>query len=157
MTDLESITNYDSDDPFLQRPAVSRGLSVCDFNNDGKLDCLTTSMSSEAKLYLNLHSQSGNWIGFSATDPSQGGRHAYGAKIELKLGERTLTRSVQTDGSYLSTRDPRVHFGLGQADQIDSVKVTWPDQTVEQFETIEIGSYVELRRGEGTEVLAITQ
>ena len=85
-------------------------------------------------------------------DPQLGGRYVYGAVVELLNNGRTLKRVVQTDGSYLSARDPRVHFGLGNSKQIDFVKVTWPDQTVEQFSIRDIGTYVNLNRGEGLSV-----
>lgn len=147
-----TISNHNSDDPFTSNLSVSRGLSVFDFDNDGKLDCLTTSMSDDAKLYRNHYSQTGNWIGFRVVDPKLGGRYVYGAVVELSNGERTLKRVVQTDGSYLSARDPRVHFGLGNSRQVDFVKVTWPDQTAEQFNIQDIGTYVNLNRGEGVPV-----
>ena len=147
-----TISNHNSDDPFTSRLSVSRGLSVFDFDNDGKLDCLTTSMADDAKLYRNRCAKTENWIGFRVVDPQLGGRYVYGAVVELLNNGRTLKRVVQTDGSYLSARDPRVHFGLGNSKQIDFVKVTWPDQTVEQFSIRDIGTYVNLNRGEGLSV-----
>ena len=54
-------------------------------------------------------------------------RDAYGAIVRVALsGGRILTRSVHTDGSYLSARDGRVHFGLGPSPDVERVLVVWP-------------------------------
>jgi hypothetical protein len=61
-----------------------------------------------------------------------------------------LNRNVQPDGSYLSSNDPRVHFGLGQADAVSNVVVRWPSGEEEAFGDFGAGEIVELRQGAGT-------
>jgi hypothetical protein len=54
-----------------------------------------------------------------------------GAKIILKVGDRTLTRFITGGGSYLSSGDARRVFGLGKATKIDELTVVWTAQSLE--------------------------
>jgi hypothetical protein len=50
-----------------------------------------------------------------------------GAVITVSLADgRELTREVQAGSSYLSSEDPRAHFGLGDSAEVPEVLVTWP-------------------------------
>ena len=79
------------------------------------------------------------------------GRDAHGAVVTATIGKRRVLRSVQPDGSYLASSDPRVHFGLGEETRIAAVTVRWPDGETESFGDFAAGRTVELRRGAGAE------
>ena len=51
--------------------------------------------------------------------------------------------------SYLSSSDPRPHFGLGDASTVDRITVTWPDGATEVFDGGAVDRIVEVRRGAG--------
>lgn len=142
-----------ADDPFGLPVEVSRGLVVFDLDNDGRLDCLVTNTGAPARLYLNRFAESGNWVGFQAIDPERGGRHAIGARIELRQSDGSVRfRTIQSDGSYLSATDPRAHFGLGSSQRIGTVRVLWPDQQQEEFTIEQINRYHLLEKGAGQPV-----
>jgi hypothetical protein len=63
----------------------------------------------------------------------------------------TLWRRVQTDGSYLSSNDPRVLFGLGDAPEITKVQAHWISGRVEEWTSLPLGKYTTLREGSGTD------
>ena len=48
-----------------------------------------------------------------------------------QVGSRKLLRTIDGGGSYLSSSDPRVHFGLGDATRIDRLEIRWPSGKVE--------------------------
>ena len=50
-----------------------------------------------------------------------------GAFVTVEAGNLRINRSVRSDSSYLTSRDPRVHFGLNDATSADKIKVRWPD------------------------------
>src|SRR4029079_17456105 len=58
-------------------------------------------------------------------------RDAIGARLVANLGTRKVLRTIDGGGSYLSTHDPRAHFGLGQATHIDFLEVRWPGGRIE--------------------------
>ena len=68
------------------------------------------------------------------------GAPAIGARLQARIGEKTIHKFVHTDGSYLAANDPRVHLGLGSHKYIDEVVVTWPDGTEVQMKQIPAGS-----------------
>jgi len=61
---------------------------------------------------------------------------------------------VTTAGSYLSSSDKRVHFGLGATEKIDFVQVRWPTGLVERFENLPVNAIHDLKEGTGTAVSA---
>ena len=111
---------------FSGRAGVGRGLAVGDIHNSGALGVLTTGIADRARLYRNLVSGRGNWLQLRAYDPALH-RDALGAEITVRAGERRWVRTVHAAGSYLSSSDPRAHFGLGALDRFDSIEVLWPD------------------------------
>jgi enediyne biosynthesis protein E4 len=122
-----------SDDPLLNPAGVSRALVMGDIDNDGDLDLLVTQSGGPVRLLRNDTPRRGHWLMIQAVDPRYGGRDAYGAVITVAAGERKLRRTLNPCSSYLGTHDPRLHFGLGEADVVETIEVLWPDGTLERF------------------------
>ena len=58
-------------------------------------------------------------------------------------------RWINPGYSYLCSNDPRAHFGLGQAERVDALEVTWPDGSAEIFPGCAVDRVLVLRKGEG--------
>lgn len=129
--------------------AVSRALAVGDLDNDGGLDLLATTVAGPARLYRNVVPSRGHWLIVQAVDAARK-RDAYGAEITVVTGERRRRAWINPGFSYLSSNDPRAHFGLGTADTIDAIQVLWPDGVRERFAGRKVDQVVVLRKGEGT-------
>jgi hypothetical protein len=132
---------------------VGRGLAVGDVDNDGALDLLVTQVAGQARLLLNRAPKRGNWLMVRAVDPRLH-RDAYGAEVRVRAGDRSWVRWINPGYSYMSSCDPRAHFGLGLAEQFDRLRVTWPgpDPMTEEFPGGAVNRLLEVRRGEGTKV-----
>jgi len=128
---------------------VGRALATGDVDNDGDTDLLMTSADGRVHLFRNVRPRDGHWLGLRLIDTS-GSPDATGTVVELRAGERILRGSVTPASSYLSSHDPRVLFGLGRAERVDEVRVTWPDGTAELFDTGQVDRYRALVRGEGS-------
>jgi hypothetical protein len=71
-----------------------------------------------------------------------------GTRVGLKRkGKPTLWRRVRTGGSYCSANDPRVVFGLGESDIVDSIEILWPDETKETWQNPIPMKYTTLIKG----------
>jgi hypothetical protein len=136
-------------DPFCRERSVARGLVCGDIDGDGALDLLVTTVEGKARLYRNVTPQRGHWLMIRAVDPALGGRDAYGAEVEVQAGDRRWKRWMNPGSSYLCSNDPRAHFGLGQAERVDSIRVLWPDGKEEAFAGIAADQLVTLRKGSG--------
>lgn len=104
-------------------PILARGSAVADFDNDGDLDIAINQTGGEL-LLLENEQQGGNWLMVDL------GANASGAVVTAVLPDGTeLTREMLTGSSYLSSEDPRCHFGLGEFQRVSRLIITWPDQT----------------------------
>ena len=126
---------------------TSRGLAVGDVDDDGGLDLLVINRDAPAYLLMNRVQGRGNWVRFRVV--ARQGRDAHGAIVSANVGGTRLNRNVQPEGSYLSSNDPRVHFGLGRETSVDNVVVRWPSGEEETFGDFAAGEIVELRQGAG--------
>lgn len=136
--------------PAFAEPFTSRGAAFGDVDNDGDLDVLVTNNAGPAQLLVNLVGQDRAWIGLRAVEPDPD-RDALGSLVEVRLGGgRSLIRRVRTARSYASSSDPRVLFGLGDAEGIEEVRVRWLGGLEESFGPLAVRRYHTLRRGEGT-------
>jgi hypothetical protein len=136
-------------EPFLSVSHVARGLAAGDLDNDGDMDLVSTEVNGPVRIYRNVASRQGNWLLVRAVDPALGGRDAYGAQITVVASKRTWQRDINPAYSYLTSNDPRAHFGVGQTENVDHIDVLWPDGTREVFAGGNTNRLVEVRKGEG--------
>ena len=138
--------------PAFAEPLTSRGAAFGDVDNDGDVDVLVTNNAGPAQLLINLVGQDRAWVGLRAVEPDPD-RDALGSLVEVRLGGgRSLVRRVRTARSYASSSDPRVIFGLGDAEGVAEVRVRWLGGLEESFGPLAIRRYHTLRRGEGAPV-----
>ena len=125
---------------------TSRGLAAGDIDNDGAIDLLVVNRDAPPHLLMNRTPARG-WMRFRVV--TRHGRDAHAATVSLRVNGRRMYRDVQPAASYLSSNDPRVHFGLGDSNRVTDVAVRWPDGEMETFGNFEGGQTVQLQRGDG--------
>jgi hypothetical protein len=125
----------------LDKPIVGRGLATGDYDNDGGIDALAVDSAGAPVLLHNVAKNRGHWLGLKLIG-HKSGRDAYGALVVLKYGEKTLTRHHHADGSYLSSSDPRVHFGLGTATNVTELTIHWPSGTKQSVKVDAVDRYI---------------
>ena len=106
-------------------PLLGRGLCTGDFDNDGLVDVVVADSEGTPHLLHNESRKKNHWLGVRLIG-TRSGTNAYGARLTLTFADGAkLLRVCRADGSYLSSSDPRVVFGLG--DKIaTSLRVRWP-------------------------------
>lgn len=124
----------------LTQTSFSNGGAYADLDNDGDLDFVTNNLNSEAFVYENTLVSSGqkpavHRLSVKLEGPSPN-KAAIGAKLHLYYGSSQQFYEHQPSRGYLSTVDNRAHFGLGQVENIDSLKVYWPDGKLTQLNNV---------------------
>src|SRR5438874_1945111 len=100
---------------------VGRGLTTADFDNNGRMDIAINTIGGKLEL-LRPTGAVGHWLAVRLA------RFSPGAVVTAVLPDgRRLVREVQAGSSYLSSEDPRVHFGLGAATSVSQLIVRYPD------------------------------
>jgi hypothetical protein len=134
----------------LQTPRVGRGLATGDYDNDGRIDVLVTDVTGQPILLHNESTGAGNrprhWLGIKLIG-KRSNRDGYGATVTVSVGGRTLVRHCHADGSYLSSSDPRLHFGLGDATAADTVTVRWPSGATQTVSRPAVDCYITITEG----------
>jgi len=122
----------------------ARGGAYADFDNDGDVDMVVSVMDAKPLLLENKGGNKGNWLRVKLTGVTCN-RMAVGARVKLTAGGITQYGAVRAGESYLSSNDPRLHFGLGTASQAD-VEVRWPGGKTERFEAVRANQQFEIRQ-----------
>ncbi len=109
----------------LEPIRASRGLATADLDGDGDLDFAITNSNDDAEVYENTSPSQGRWLAVDFRGPVGGNTAGIGARAKIGLSKTTAYRAVRTGSSYLSQNDLTLHFGVGQAKQID-LETQWP-------------------------------
>jgi hypothetical protein len=131
--------------PGFQIALPSRAIAAGDYDDDGDVDLLVTNLDAPPSLLRNDGPQ-----GHRLTvilDAARGAGPAIGSRVTVKAGGLTLVREAASSGSFMSSHDPRMHFGLGQASKADSVEVRWPDGSTTIRTEIPADGVVRIPRG----------
>lgn len=127
-----------------------RGLAVVDINNDGFLDIVISHIEGDGKpvLLLNSGGNGNHWLGLDLLGKNGNGAET-GAKVTLTSGTKQFTMVNQWATTYLSNNDPRVHFGLGKLNKIDSIEIRWSDGKTETYNNLPVDRYIKITEGKG--------
>jgi len=122
--------------PALQLRAAHRGCAFGDLNNDGKIDIVVSAIGSPSELLYNTSTGDNHWI-LIRTVGVKSNRDGIGTRIKI-TGASGLVQynHVTTAGSYASSNDPRVHFGLGPDTVIKQIELRWPSGTVQVLHNV---------------------
>ncbi len=131
---------------------VGRGVAVGDLFNNGKLDVVINVLDGHPALLRNVSPDTHHWLELKLVGGPKSPRDAVGATVYLTAGGQRQRGDVVSGGSYASTHDPRLHFGLGDATSVDMVEVHWPSGAKEKFSVAKTDQIVTLVEGKGTKL-----
>lgn len=108
-----------------------RGAAFGDLFNDGKIDVVINPLNGHAILLRNVNPDHNHWVELKLVGGPTGPRDAVGATVYLTANGIRQRGDVVSGGSYMSSNDQRVHFGLGQSTTVDKVEIHWPGGRIE--------------------------
>jgi enediyne biosynthesis protein E4 len=114
---------------------VGRGLAAGDLDNDGRIDAVVLAQN-DALRYFHNGTKGGHFVTFRLQGMTSN-RDGVGARITIVAGGQKQVAQRFGGGSYQSAGDPRLHFGLGNSDRVESVEVRWPSGRVNHFTNLQ--------------------
>jgi hypothetical protein len=108
-----------------------RGAAFGDLFNNGHIDVVINNMDSPPTLLRNVLHNKNHWLELRLTGSGRSPRDAIGAQVYVMAGGKRRRADIVSGGSYSSSSDLRLHFGLGTATAIDTVEIRWPDGQVQ--------------------------
>ena len=133
-----------NDGPMYSR----RGVAFGDINNDGSLDLVIFNVGAPPSVFLNETKNSNHRVLFKLVG-TKSNRGAVGARITVTSASRSQIEELKAGSSYLSTNDPRLHFGLGKDAVMDKVEIRWPNGNVETLKNVPADAIYTITEGQG--------
>jgi enediyne biosynthesis protein E4 len=132
--------------PYFQKPHLSRGVALGDLDNDGKVDAVISHLNEPVTILRNVSPAGNNWVGVQLV----GKDHAdvVGARVIVEAGGRKQTRFAKGGGSYASSPDRRLVFGLAKTEKIDRISVFWPNGQTQEWSSLPINRYHLITQGD---------
>ncbi len=116
-------------------PWVGRGMALGDIDNDGRLDAVITTNDGAVHILRNETPTQNRWLILNLVG-HQSNRDGIGAEVKLTTSRGLQLQTVSTAGSYLSSSDKRVHFGLGSEAVVERVEIRWPSGIVQTLKDV---------------------
>jgi hypothetical protein len=124
---------------------VARGSAVGDLNNDGFEDLVITCNECGAKILMNSGGNGHHWLTVD-TIGTVSNRDGLGARVHIVSGAGFEQWGyVSRAGSYLSSKDKRVHFGLGTDKNVRLLEITWPSGIVQKLADVPADQIITVR------------
>jgi hypothetical protein len=117
--------------------------------NDGHIDVVINNVDSTPALLRNVVKNDNHWVAFKLVGGPKSPRDGIGAKAFITAGGVRQRGDVYSGGSYGSSSDPRIHFGLGASSKIEKVEIQWPSGAAEEFSVSGVDRIVTLVEGQG--------
>ncbi len=129
---------------------AGRGSAVADIDNDGDLDLFVVDLAGPSRLFENVI---GNRRSFLRIEPRVGSdrKTVLGTKVRVTTGNHSQTKEFYVSPSYASGTLTDLHFGLGDAETVDEIEVTWPGGEKQRFENVPGRRIYRVSRGGGLE------
>jgi enediyne biosynthesis protein E4 len=117
----------------LAMTLVGRGAAFGDLFNDGKTDVVINQLEGPPVLLRNVSPDHHHWVGLKLIGAGKSLRDAVGATVYLTASGIRQRRDVISGGSFASSNDQRLHFGLGDSASVDQIEIHWPDKVVQRL------------------------
>lgn len=123
--------------------ARHRGCALGDFDGDGRIDVVVTSLDDNAELWMNRSPNAGHWLDI-ALQGVRSNRDGIGARIKVTTAAGVQYNHQTSSVCYASSSLGPVHFGLGSEKKVLQVEITWPSGTVQTLKNLEVDRVVKV-------------
>ena len=127
-------------------PQSRRGTAFGDLNNDGNLDMVVFNATAPPSVFINETAKLNHRVLLRLIG-TRSNRSAVGARVSLTTTKMTQIDEVRAGGSYNSSNDIRLHFGLGSELIIKKIQVRWPSGIEQEIENVPADAIYKITEG----------
>ncbi|MPY91131.1 MAG: CRTAC1 family protein [Luteitalea sp.] len=124
---------------FAATAAAHRGAAFADFNNDGRIDVVTTALGDAPELWENL-GPAAHWLRLEL-EGTTSNRDGLGVRVQIGKQTNSMTTAV----GYASSSKDGVHFGVGDRTTVDEVRIRWPSGVSQVLRNVKADAVVRVR------------
>jgi hypothetical protein len=117
-----------------------RGVGFADFDNDGKVDVVVSSLAEPAEIWRNVSPAENHWLRLKLIG-TKSNRDGIGANIRIATQQNLMTTAV----GYASSSHDAVHFGLGEAETVEQIEIHWPSGEVQTLSNQKTNQTLEIK------------
>jgi len=126
-----------------------RGAAFGDLFNDGRIDVVISQMDGAPVLLRNINPDHHHWVELKLVGGAKSPRDGVGATAYLSANGMRQRQDVISGGSYASSNDPRLHFGLGDSTDAGSLEIHWPSGAKETVKIPAVDRIYTVTEGKG--------
>ena len=134
-----SFENY-TEEAGLNTPSFSNGAAYGDLDNDGDLDLVVNNVNMPPFIYNN-QSTGNNFIKINLSGKGKN-TDAVGSRVVLYIGDETIMQEQMPIRGFQSSVDPRLNFGIGSHEVVDSIVINWPDNRLTKLTNVEANQLI---------------
>ena len=131
--------------PGVTKLLNSHGIAAADFDNDGAVEILVNNSHDPPSLLKN-YGVHGNWLLLKPIG-TKSNRDAIGTQVTVRGNNHLQLQEVRSGGGYISQSDLRLHFGLGNAPQAETLEIRWPSGLQQVFHNVEANKFYVIEEG----------
>lgn len=136
----------------LAESITGRGVAIGDLFNDGRIDVVINNLEGAPTLLRNASADRNHWVELKLTGGPKAPCDAVGTTAYLSANGFRQRQDVIAGGSFASSSDQRLHFGLGPAESVVRLEIHWPDGKVENVDVSGVDAIYEVTEGTGRAV-----
>lgn len=128
---------------------TARGAAFGDLFNDGKIDVVINQLDRTPVLLRNVSPDKNHWVGLQLIGGPKSPRDAVGSTVYLTAGGIRQRADVLSGGSFASSNDQRLHFGLGTNSSVQSLEIHWPSGSIQRVNLPQVDRFYRIEDGKG--------
>lgn len=113
------------------------------------MDIVVSNIDATPQLLENVGGNQSNWLELKLIGTTSN-RGAIGAKVKVTAGDLIQFDHVRAGGSFISSNDPRLHFGLANHALVDSIQIDWPSGKQDQITGAKANQILTIHENSGT-------
>jgi enediyne biosynthesis protein E4 len=125
---------------FVRAARAHRGCAFADFDNDGRVDVVTSSLGDAPEYWKNASPDSNTWL-ILKLKGTKSNRDGIGATV--RIGDQT--NHMTTSVGYAASSHFGVHFGTGQQKEVDRISIRWPSGVQQTLRKVKTNQMLQVR------------